>query len=114
MYREEGTGASFALGLFAGAVIGAGMALLFAPKTGNETRELLGQQYRGLADRVNEATETLREQARERGQQITSQLSDRVSSVTDRLTAAGDRTGDRSTSGTGSTSDRMSNAAPGV
>ena len=114
MYREEGTGASFALGLFAGAVIGAGMALLFAPKTGNETRELLGQQYRGLADRVNEATETLREQARERGQQITSQLSDRVSSVTDRLTSAGDRTGDRSTSGTGSTSDRMSNAAPGV
>ena len=91
MYREEGTGASFALGLFAGAVIGAGVALLFAPKTGTETRELLGQQYRGLADRVGEATETLRQQARERGQQITSQLSDRVSSVTDRITSATDR-----------------------
>jgi len=117
MYREEGTGASFALGLFAGAVIGAGVALLFAPKTGNETRELLGQQYRGLADRVNEATETLREQARERGQQITSQLSDRVSSVTDRLTSAGDRMtsgGDRTTSTTGTTADRMSNSAPSV
>ena len=114
MYREEATGASFALGLFAGAVIGAGVALLFAPKTGNETRELLGQQYRGLADRVNEATETLREQARERGQQISSQLSDRVSSVTDRLTSAADRIGDRNTSATGSTSDRMSNSAPGV
>jgi gas vesicle protein len=110
MYREEGTGASFALGLFAGAVIGAGVALLFAPKTGNETRELLGQQYRGLADRVNEATETLKEQARERSQQITSQLSDRVSSVTERLSSAGDR----SSSATGSTADRMSNAAPGV
>jgi gas vesicle protein len=110
MYREEGTGASFALGLFAGAVIGAGVALLFAPKTGNETRELLGQQYRGLADRVTEATETLREQARERGQQITSQLSDRVSSVTDRMTSSGDR----NTSGPGNTSDRMSNSAPGV
>ena len=92
MYREEGTGASFALGLFAGAVIGAGVALLFAPKTGSETRELLGQQYRGLADRVNEATESLRQQARERGQQITSQLSDRVSSVTDRIASATDRT----------------------
>ena len=91
MYREEGTGASFALGLFAGAVIGAGVALLFAPKTGTETRELLGQQYRGLADRVSEATETLRQQARERGQQITSQLSDRVSSVTERINAATDR-----------------------
>jgi len=117
MYREEGTGASFALGLFAGAVIGAGVALLFAPKTGNETRELLGQQYRGLADRVNEATETLREQARERGQQLTSQLSDRVSSVTDRLTSAADRMtsgGDRTTSTTGTTADRMSNSAPSV
>ncbi len=110
MYREEGTGASFALGLFAGAVIGAGVALLFAPKTGNETRELLGQQYRGLADRVTEATETLREQARERGQQISSQLSDRMSSVTDRMTSGGDR----NTSGPGNTSDRMSNSAPGV
>ena len=110
MYREEGTGASFALGLFAGAVIGAGVALLFAPKTGNETRELLGQQYRGLADRVNEATETLKEQARERSQQISSQLSDRVSSVTERLSS----TGDRSSSATGSTADRMTNAAPGV
>ena len=110
MYREEGTGASFALGLFAGAVIGAGVALLFAPKTGNETRELLGQQYRGLADRVSEATETLKEQARERSQQISSQLSDRVSSVTDRLSSAGDR----SASATGSTADRMTNAAPGV
>ena len=91
MYREEGTGASFSLGLFAGAVIGAGVALLFAPKTGTETRELLGQQYRGLADRVSDATETLRQQARERGQQITSQLSDRVSSVTERITSATDR-----------------------
>jgi gas vesicle protein len=102
MYREEGTGASFALGLFAGAVIGAGVALLFAPKTGTETRELLGQQYRGLADRVSDATETLRQQARERGQQITSQLSDRVSSVTDRITSATDRaatTADRTASG---------------
>jgi gas vesicle protein len=115
MYREEGTGASFALGLFAGAVIGAGVALLFAPKTGTETRELLGQQYRGLADRVSDATETLRQQARERGQQISSQLSDRMSSITDRVTSAADRataTADR-TSPTAS-SEWNSTAAPSV
>ncbi len=110
MYREEGTGASFALGLFAGAVIGAGVALLFAPKTGSETRELLGEQYRGLANRVNDATETLRQQARERGQQISSQLSDRVSSVTDRISGA-DRTTSTSTT---TTTDRMPNTAPSV
>lgn len=106
MYREEGTGASFALGLFAGAVIGAGVALLFAPKPGNETRELLGQQYRGLADRVTEATETLRQQARDRGQQISSQLSDRISSATDRLSSAVDRGTTAATT--------MTNTAPSV
>jgi len=110
MYREEGTGASFALGLFAGAVIGAGVALLFAPKTGQETRDLLGQQYRDLAGRVNEATESLRQQARERGQQITSQLSDRISSVTERLGA----TGDRGTQAPTSSADRMTSSVPSV
>jgi gas vesicle protein len=100
MYRDEGTGASFALGLFAGAVIGAGVALLFAPKTGQETRQLLGEQYRGLADRVSEATETIRQEARERGQQITSQLSDRISSATDRISAAVDRNAPAPTSAT--------------
>jgi gas vesicle protein len=110
MYREEGTGASFALGLFAGAVIGAGVALLFAPKSGTETRELLGEQYRGLANRVSDATETLRQQARERGQQISSQLSDRVSSVTERISGA-DRTASTSTT---STTERMPNTAPSV
>jgi gas vesicle protein len=110
MYREEGTGASFALGLFAGAVIGAGVALLFAPKSGTETRELLGEQYRGLANRVSEATETLRQQARERGQQISSQLSDRVSSVTERISGT-DRTASTSTA---STTERMPNTAPSV
>jgi gas vesicle protein len=110
MYREEGTGASFALGLFAGAVIGAGVALLFAPKPGNETRELLGDQYRGLANRVNEATETLRQQARERGQQISSQLSDRVSSVADRVSSAVDR----GTTSAANAADRMTNTAPSV
>jgi gas vesicle protein len=106
MYREEGTGASFALGLFAGAVIGAGVALLFAPKPGTETRELLGQQYRGLADRVSEATESLRQQARDRGQQISSQLSDRISSATERLSSTVDR---GTTAGT-----TMTNTAPSV
>ena len=89
MYREDQSGASFVLGVLTGAFIGAGVALLFAPKTGNEMRQQLGQQYRGLAERVNETTQTLREQTnalreqgRERVQQLTSQLSDRISSNT--------------------------------
>ena len=110
MYREEGTGASFALGLFAGAVIGAGVALLFAPKTGQETRELLGEQYRGLADRVTEATETIRQQARERGQQITGQLSDRISSASERISSAVDRT----SASAASAAERATSSVPSV
>lgn len=75
------------LGLLTGAFVGAGLALLFAPKTGDEMRAQLGEQYRGLADRVGEQTETLRhtagewrEQGRERVQQLTNKLSDRTSS----------------------------------
>ena len=91
MYREEQSGGSFMLGVLTGAFVGAGLALLFAPKTGNEMRAQLGEQYRGLADRVGEQThhlresaEQLRQQGRERVQQLSSRLSDRMSSSTDR------------------------------
>lgn len=92
MYREEPSGASFMLGILTGAFVGAGVALLFAPKTGTEMRAQLGEQYRGLADRVGEQTESirataghLRDQGRERVQELSSQLSDRVSSAGERL-----------------------------
>jgi gas vesicle protein len=84
MYRAEQSGASFALGIMTGAVIGAGVALLFAPKTGTEMRQQLGEQYRGLAERVGETTHDLRETAQqltERGrdavQRLTGQVADR-------------------------------------
>jgi gas vesicle protein len=93
MYREEQSGASFVLGMMTGAFIGAGVALLFAPKSGQEMRQQLGEQYRGLADRVGETTQSLREsantlteQGKERVQRLTSQLSDRVSSGQERST----------------------------
>ena len=87
MYREEQSGASFMLGVLTGAFVGAGIALLFAPRTGTEMRAQLGEQYRGLADRLGEQTQgwrdaagQWREQGRERVQQLTSQFSDRMSS----------------------------------
>ena len=86
MYGEDQSGGSFMLGVLTGAFVGAGIALLFAPKAGNEMRAQLGEQYRGLADRVGEQTQNLRstagewrEQGRERLQQVTNQLSDRMS-----------------------------------
>jgi gas vesicle protein len=101
MYREDQSGASFVLGMLTGAFVGAGVALLFAPKPGAEIRQQLGEQYRGLADRVGETTQSLRERAqplydqgRERVQQVASQLSDRTSSTAssaDRQSPTADR-----------------------
>jgi|SRR5688572_12231933 gas vesicle protein len=111
MYREEQSGASFVLGMLTGAFVGAGVALLFAPKTGTEMRQQLGEQYRGLADRVGEQTQglretanTLREQGRERVQQLTGQLSDRMSSSPTST----------STDRQGSQTDRFPTSAPSV
>ena len=95
MYREDQSGASFMLGIMTGAVIGAGVALLFAPRPGHEMRQQLGEQYRGLADRagqtaqslregaqtIRESAQNLREQGKERVQRAASQLSDRLSST---------------------------------
>ena len=75
MYREEQSGASFVLGMMTGAFIGAGVALLFAPKSGHEMRQQLGEQYRGLADarRRNHA-----EPARKRAARCSEQGRERV------------------------------------
>jgi gas vesicle protein len=97
MYREDQSGASFMLGIMTGAVIGAGVALLFAPRTGQEMRQQLGEQYRGLADKagqtaqslresaqsIRESAQQLRDQGRERVQRAANQLSDRLSSSTE-------------------------------
>ena len=99
MYREEQSGSSFMLGVLTGAFVGAGIALLFAPRSGQETRQQLGEQYRGLAERVGQEAQNWRgtaaewrEQGRERLQQLGGQLSDRVSSAVDRQ--AGNQTSD--------------------
>src|SRR3712207_4629041 len=91
MYREEQSGTSFMLGMLTGAFVGAGIALLFAPRTGEEIRQQLGEQYRGLAERVGEQAQNwrgtanqLREQGRERLQQFGGQLSDRTSPASER------------------------------
>ena len=44
-----------------GAAVGAGVALLFAPYSGRETREWLGQKSRAIKDRVTFAVEESRD-----------------------------------------------------
>ena len=54
-------GASILVAFIAGAAVGAAVALLFAPATGDETREYLGQRAREGRDRAADAARQGRE-----------------------------------------------------
>lgn len=51
----------FGAGLAAGLALGAGLALLLAPRSGEETRELLGERSRWVTDRVSGGFDDLRD-----------------------------------------------------
>ncbi len=62
MARDEGAGAgSILLAFILGAVSGAAVALLYAPTSGRETREYLGERAREGRARAAEAAEKGRE-----------------------------------------------------
>ena len=52
--REDG-GGSFLMGLLAGTVLGAGLGMLFAPKTGSDLRNQLSEQTGKLKTTANDA-----------------------------------------------------------
>jgi gas vesicle protein len=82
--RERETGAGFTVGLLAGAVVGAGVALLFAPKAGVELREDLGESMETLRDAV---TRHVRDLADRSGVDL-----DNLSASVDRATEAAEST----------------------
>ena len=56
MARDEGAGAgSILLAFLLGAVAGAAVALMYAPATGQETREFLGEKAREGRNRAGDA-----------------------------------------------------------
>lgn len=62
MARDEGAGAgSILLAFMLGAVGGAALALLYAPMTGKDARETLGERAREAGERAAEAAERGRE-----------------------------------------------------
>lgn len=73
--KEEG-GGSFLMGLLAGTVLGAGLGMLFAPKTGSELRNQLSEQTGKLRSTANDAY---------------SQASEKVNKMVDRGREAYDR-----------------------
>ena len=66
MAHDDGAGGgSVMLAFLIGAVTGAAVALLYAPATGAETREFLGEKAREGADRAREAAEKGRKAVKE-------------------------------------------------
>lgn len=54
MFHKDGeSGAGFVTGLFAGALFGASVALLLAPKAGADLRDNIGESVGSLRDAVN-------------------------------------------------------------
>ena len=65
MERDSGT--NFVVGFFFGALVGAAIGLLYAPKPGRETRDI-------MRHKADEATEKVREVASEARQKVAKQL----------------------------------------
>ena len=61
--HEEHTNAGFAAGVITGAIVGAGLALLLAPKSGAALRDELGESWASLRDSVGRRYKELAERA---------------------------------------------------
>ena len=105
--REEG-GGSFLMGLLAGTVLGAGLGMLFAPKSGSELRSQLGTQLSDSTGRLREVADQGYQQASEK----VSQIVDRGREAYDRArgnmaaagtTGAGNERGNTGSTNTGAT-----------
>jgi len=89
--REEG-GGSFLMGLLAGTVLGAGLGMLFAPKSGSELRSQIGNQIADQTGKLRDAADHSYQQASEKVSQMVDrgrEAYDRArSSVSNMATAA--------------------------
>ena len=62
--NERGSARPFAAGLLLGALVGAGIALLFAPQSGVETRRMLRRRARHLADEATDKFDDIKDRIR--------------------------------------------------
>jgi gas vesicle protein len=72
-YDTEGNGSGFIMGLLAGTVIGAGLGMLLAPKSGSDLRGQIGEQARNFSTKASEQYRRASEKAgdwAERGREM--------------------------------------------
>src|SRR5690349_22200330 len=78
--NEGGGGGSFVMGLLTGTVLGAGLGMLFAPKSGSELRNQLSEQAGNLKNQAGEWAERGRDmynQAADKGRDMYNQAADK-------------------------------------
>lgn len=63
--HEDNSGQSFAVGLLLGALVGAGVALLFAPQSGEETRRLIRKKSKRLAREAGDRIDDIRDNVKQ-------------------------------------------------
>ena len=109
-YENEGGGGGFMMGLLTGTVLGAGLGMLLAPKTGSDLRGQVAEQAKTLGTKASEqyrkASETASGWA-ERGRDMVNQAKDAVHRGADEARGyAGTTPGSGYNGGTGSFGDR--------
>ena len=67
---EHDTGKGFAAGLLLGALIGAGVALLFAPQSGEDTRRLIRKRAKRFARDAQDRYDDLRDKVKDARERV--------------------------------------------
>ena len=118
-YDTDGGGGGFMMGLLAGTVLGAGLGMLLAPRSGADLRGQLGEQARTFGTRASEqyrrASETASGWA-DRGRDMVHQAKDAVQRGAEEARGyAGSTAGSGYSGGTGGTQSGFgsSTATPG-
>lgn len=94
--QRSSTGSSFA-NILIGAVVGAGAALLFAPKSGRQIRKEIAKQASMWSDQASKITDQATKEAKKRADK----WSDQASKLTDRAPDVRKMTGRKKSGGTG-------------
>src|SRR5437867_5391804 len=84
--NEGGGGGSFVMGLLTGTVLGAGLGMLFAPKSGSELRGQISEQANNLANQASEGVRRAQESAGEwvdKGREVFDKAKDAVARGTE-------------------------------
>ena len=89
--REESDSAGFATGLFVGAALGAVVALLFAPKSGEQTR----QELKDLADQQKDNLKNQWDRTKEKAGEVVNTAREKVDSVAQKASAKVDSFADK-------------------